>query len=69
MTSAFEFIRNAHRSLRATTRRWQHDRARRATVQNLERLHPLVLRDMGMSRGELMSVCFLDALDRRRTNG
>ncbi len=48
--------------------RWTDRRSRLATLRRLERLHPAVLRDMGMSRGEIMSVCLNERRERRRNH-
>ncbi|MEM7177216.1 MAG: DUF1127 domain-containing protein [Pseudomonadota bacterium] len=48
--------------------RWSDRRTRLATLRRLERLHPAVLRDMGMSRGEIISVCLNERQERRRNH-
>lgn len=41
---------------------------RKAHLRALERVDTATLRDIGMSRAELMSVCFADAHGRRHGN-
>ncbi|MBY8977076.1 DUF1127 domain-containing protein [Rhodobacteraceae bacterium NNCM2] len=48
---------------------WRENRARTATMRSLETLHPSVLRDMGITRSEAMSVSFGNQGGRRRSHG
>jgi uncharacterized protein YjiS (DUF1127 family) len=43
----------------------RQNRRRRASMRALEQVDAATLKDIGMSRAELMSVCFGDANDRR----
>ncbi|MEM7668100.1 MAG: hypothetical protein AAF317_02985 [Pseudomonadota bacterium] len=58
----------ARRRLEATLRRHRDNRDRRMTLRNLETLDGATLRDMGMSRAELTSICFSVGNDRRRSH-
>lgn len=58
----------ARRRLEGTLRRHRDNRDRRMTLRNLETLDTATLRDMGMSRAELASICFGVGDDRRRSH-
>lgn len=68
MARRIAFIAKAGTIVSTIANRWNDRRTRLATLRRLERLHPAVLRDMGMSRGEIMSVCLTDGAGRRRSH-
>lgn len=61
-----ELSRTAGHNLSAALHRHRENRARKITLRHLEALDAGTLRDVGMSRAELISICFGDNSERRR---
>ncbi|MBY8977777.1 DUF1127 domain-containing protein [Rhodobacteraceae bacterium NNCM2] len=63
---SLSFLQSVPRGVFSAARRWQDRRARAAAIRDLERLDPAVLRDIGLSRGELMALSLDDPTRRHR---
>lgn len=66
MSLVVSLSKTAGLRLSAALQRHRESRARRTTLRHLEALDASTLRDVGMSRAELISICFADSVDRRR---